>query len=58
VKGDLHNIKVRVTSIEESMGAMNRRLDAMDGRLECIESQSNSGMLPDGITKMNTFLAI
>ena len=31
VKVDLRNVKVRVTLIEENMGAMNRRLGAMAG---------------------------
>ena len=35
----VRNLQVRVTSIEENMGAMNRRLDSMDRRLEKIEKR-------------------
>jgi len=35
----VRNLQVRVTSIEENMGAMNRRLDSMDRRLEHIEKR-------------------
>lgn len=37
VKEDLHNIKVRVTSIESGFAALNRRMDSFDFRLERIE---------------------
>ena len=39
VRNGVHNLQVRVTSIEENMAAMNRRLDNMDRRIECIEKR-------------------
>ncbi|KPF72981.1 hypothetical protein IP69_03045 [Bosea sp. AAP35] len=34
---DVHNLKVRMTSVEEGMAAMNRRVDRIDERLDRIE---------------------
>lgn len=41
VKEDLHNIKVRVTSIEAGFAVLNRRMDSFDFRLERIERRLN-----------------
>lgn len=37
VIGDLGDLKVRVTNVEENLVALNRRVDRMDLRLERIE---------------------
>ena len=37
VKEDLHNIKVRMTSVEAGFVALNRRMDGFDFRMERIE---------------------
>ena len=37
ISGDLHDVKVRTTSIEEGLAGVNRRLDRNDERLERIE---------------------
>jgi predicted nuclease with TOPRIM domain len=34
---DVHNLKVRMTSVEEGMAAMNRRVDRIEERLDRIE---------------------
>ena len=34
---DLQDLKVRVTSFEEGLAGVNRRLDRLDGRVERIE---------------------
>jgi archaellum component FlaC len=34
---DLQDIKVRVTSVEEGLAGVNRRLDRLEGRVERIE---------------------
>jgi len=34
---DIHEIKVRVTNVEEGLALVNRRLDRVDGRLDRIE---------------------
>jgi archaellum component FlaC len=34
---DLHDLKVRVTSVEEGLAGVNRRLDRLEGRVERIE---------------------
>ena len=34
---DLQDLKVRVTSVEEGLAGVNRRLDRLDGRVERIE---------------------
>ena len=34
---DVHDIKMRMTSVEEGLARVNRRLDRLDGRVECIE---------------------
>jgi hypothetical protein len=38
LKEGIHNLQVRMTSIEENMGTMNRRLDYID-RVERIEQR-------------------
>jgi len=35
--GDMRDIEVRVTNLEEGQAAANRRLDPMEGRLDGIE---------------------
>ncbi len=42
---DLHDVKISVTSIEANMGAMNRRLDRMEDRMERLERRA--GLLDD-----------
>ncbi len=37
LRDDMRNVKVRITSMEENFGALNRRLDNFDLRLERIE---------------------
>ena len=37
ISGDLHDVKVRTTSIEEGLAGVNRRLDRNDERLERID---------------------
>lgn len=37
MKGDLRDIKVRVTATEEGLAGVNRRLDRVDDRLDRIE---------------------
>jgi predicted nuclease with TOPRIM domain len=39
VKEDLHHIKVRVSSMEENVGGMNRRFDRLDTKVERIEKR-------------------
>ena len=34
---DLQDLKVRVTSVEEGLAGVNRRLDRLEGRMERIE---------------------
>ena len=41
ISGDLHDLKVRTTSIEEGLAGVNRRLDRNDERLERIETRLN-----------------
>jgi archaellum component FlaC len=36
---DLHDLKVRVTSVEEGMAGVNRRLDRLEIRVERIEKR-------------------
>jgi archaellum component FlaC len=38
---DLHDLKVRVTAVEEGLAGVNRRLDRLENRVERIESVSN-----------------
>ncbi|MGI9506883.1 MAG: hypothetical protein ACR2RE_27905, partial [Geminicoccaceae bacterium] len=38
---ELHNVKVRLTNLEENVAASNRRMDRFDERLERIERQSD-----------------
>jgi archaellum component FlaC len=35
--GDLQDLKVRVTAVEEGIAGVNRRLDRLEGRVERIE---------------------
>jgi archaellum component FlaC len=35
--GDLQDLKVRITSVEEGLAGVNRRLDRLEGRVERIE---------------------
>ncbi|MGX1099026.1 hypothetical protein [Amorphus sp. MBR-141] len=37
VGGDVHDLKVRVTGVEEGVAGIHRRLDRLDGRVERIE---------------------
>ncbi len=37
LKEDMHNVKVRVTSVEAGFAVLNRRMDSVDFRLERIE---------------------
>ena len=37
ISGDLQDIKVRMTSAEEGIAGVNRRLDRLDGRIQRIE---------------------
>ena len=37
LKEDMHNVKVRVTSVETGFAVLNRRMDSVDFRLERIE---------------------
>ena len=37
VREDIHNVKVRVTSLEANGSVLNRRMDSFDFRLERIE---------------------
>ena len=39
VKEDLHHIKIRVSSMEENTGGMNRRLDRLDDKMVRIETR-------------------
>lgn len=41
ISGDLRDLKVRTTSIEEALAGVNRRLDRNDDRLERIEKRLN-----------------
>lgn len=41
ISSDLHDLKVRTTSIEEGLAGVNRRLDRNDERLERIEKRLN-----------------
>jgi archaellum component FlaC len=36
---DLHDLKVRVTGVEEGLAGVNRRLDRLEGRIERIEKR-------------------
>jgi hypothetical protein len=36
---DLHNLKTRMTYVEEGLAGVNRRLDQVDGRLDHIEKR-------------------
>ena len=36
---DLHDLKVRVTAVEEGLAGVNRRLDRLEGRIERIEKR-------------------
>lgn len=36
---DLQDLKVRVTSVEEGLAGVNRRLDRLEGRIERIEKR-------------------
>ncbi len=36
---DLHDLKVRVTGVEEGLAGVNRRLDRLEGRVERIEKR-------------------
>ena len=36
---DLHDLKVRVTAVEEGLAGVNRRLDRLEGRVERIEKR-------------------
>jgi archaellum component FlaC len=36
---DLHDLKVRVTSVEEGLAGVNRRLDRLENRVERIEKR-------------------
>ncbi|WP_018698222.1 hypothetical protein [Amorphus coralli] len=37
VSGDVHDLKIRMTGIEEAVAGIHRRLDRLDGRVERIE---------------------
>ena len=39
ISGDLHDLKVRTTSIDEALAGVNRRLDRNDERLQRIEKR-------------------
>lgn len=41
MSGDLRDLKVRTTSIEEALAGVNQRLDRNDERLERIEKRLN-----------------
>ena len=36
---DIHDLKVRMTSVEEGLAGVNRRLDRLDNRVERIEKR-------------------
>jgi archaellum component FlaC len=36
---DLHNLKIRMSSVEEGLAGVNRRLDRVDARLDHIEKR-------------------
>lgn len=39
LQGDMHDLKVRMTAVEEGMAGVNRRLDRLDGRVDRIEKR-------------------
>lgn len=39
-RGDLRDVKVRMTSMEESLAGVNRRLDRIDDRLDRLEHRT------------------
>jgi hypothetical protein len=39
IKEDMHHIKVRVSSLEENSGGLNRRLDKLDVKIDRIETR-------------------
>lgn len=41
MSSDLHDVKIRTTSIEEALAGVNRRLDRNDARLQRIEKRLN-----------------
>jgi archaellum component FlaC len=41
MEDDLHDLKVRVTALEEGQAGINRRLDRLDERVERIEKRLN-----------------
>jgi len=45
--GDLHDIKVRMTSLEEGLSGVQRRIDRVEGRLDHVERRLDlSGPAP------------
>ena len=43
---DLHDLKIRTTSVEEGLAGVNRRLDRVEGRLDHIERRLD--LVPSG----------
>jgi hypothetical protein len=43
LRADLHDLKVRMTHVEEGLAGVNRRLDRTDERLDRIEKRTGFG---------------